>query len=138
MMSGTALAIGKNQVSERALALGGRAFHSRERSGASHRSWSVNVNRNISAASAMPNPRRTERKGTSPRFFGSYPPIAKPAASALPLTGPPRELDEIDTELKGVTDRIGKLSLSDRALALGDATEPAASAVPLTVRETVL
>ena len=30
-----------------------------------------------------------------------------PAASALPLTSrPPRELDEIDTELKGVTDRI--------------------------------
>lgn len=30
-----------------------------------------------------------------------------PAASALPLMGfPPRELDEIDRELKGVTDRI--------------------------------
>jgi len=69
--------------------------------------------------------------------------VAKPAASALPLTGPPRELDEIDTELVSrkalaagssvcVTDRIVEI-LSDKALAVGDETQPAASALPLTI-----
>ncbi|MEX1027197.1 MAG: hypothetical protein WD049_04220, partial [Candidatus Paceibacterota bacterium] len=65
-----------------------------------------------------------------------------PAASALPLTGQPsRELVEIDTELVSrkalaagsslcVTDRIVS-NMSDN-LAVGDATEPAASASPLT------
>jgi hypothetical protein len=32
--------------------------------------------------------------------------LTGPAASALPLTRAPRELDDIDAELKGVTDRI--------------------------------
>ena len=36
----------------------------------------------------------------------SYDATEEPAANALPLTGAPRDLAEIDTELKIVTDRI--------------------------------
>ena len=50
--------------------------------------------------------KKHERQGAGRRFH-ALTLHAKPAASALPLTGrPPRELDEIDTKLKGVTDRI--------------------------------
>ena len=48
-----------------------------------------------------------ERNGASHRPHQLRVGSDRPAASAVPLTGqPPRELDEIDTELKGVTDRI--------------------------------
>lgn len=50
--------------------------------------------------------RHHERSGASHRPVVLCGIHAKPAASAVPLTEPPRELDEIDTELKGVTDRI--------------------------------
>ena len=53
------------------------------------------------------NIQKNERNGASHRLRRVNVAPPTPAASALPLTGkPPRELDEIDTELKGVTDRI--------------------------------
>ena len=53
----------------------------------------------------------SERNGASHRRCGVDLVPAKPAASAVPLTElPPRELDEIDTELKGVTDRIVEMT----------------------------
>ena len=60
------------------------------------------------------NVQKNERNGASHRLRRVNVAPPTPAASALPLTGAPVELAEIDTELKGVTDviveMIGELS----------------------------